>query len=259
MYFTFSTLVLIPAAKKRKSKQAESNGKQASNSNTILVPKLGSNTQIENDPMSVAVSDFSENADGPMVKTIVHRSNKKVSGKQLPVLHNVKVETPTEIDEEADEGGNEETERRIEENEQFIIDLLSKTQPHHDHNYTTIFGRRKGSDIIHHLMEDSDDEQDLPDNGNTIVYLDKKGKKTKKRPNAKPILFLRHRSPNENVPMVSKEEVINDQNVESDSEEDELVRMTIMYPYANSNTAESKYTNKPLRQGFSNQAPYMNF
>lgn len=37
---------------------------------------------------------------------------------------------------------NTPVERHLEENEQLIIDLLSRSQPFMDHNYTTIFGKR---------------------------------------------------------------------------------------------------------------------
>ncbi|KAK3092888.1 hypothetical protein FSP39_008434 [Pinctada imbricata] len=52
--------------------------------------------------------------------------------------------------------------QRIAENEQFIIDLLSRNQPHHDHSYTTIFGRKRG----HEDVEDdsaTDDVDSGPD------------------------------------------------------------------------------------------------
>lgn len=51
----------------------------------------------------------------------------------------------------------EETERRLEENEQFIIELLSRTQPHHDHSYTTVFGKKKSFYNIE-MISASDDE-----------------------------------------------------------------------------------------------------
>ncbi|XP_021353621.1 zinc finger protein Xfin-like [Mizuhopecten yessoensis] len=55
----------------------------------------------------------------------------------------------------------DDTERRMEENEQFIIDLLSRTQPHHDHCYTTIFGKKRGiDDIVFHDTSDEDTEED---------------------------------------------------------------------------------------------------
>ena len=243
---SFFFLVLIPATKKKKSKQAESNLKQSNSDKGMTLKTNNSNnnsrtTEMEWDlsgkdtPGSVGKSGGSGNA---VVKTVVRRSSRKLAGKQLPVLHNVTVETPSEIDKDTDATGNDEAERRIEENEQFIIDLLSKTQPHHDHNYTTIFGRRRGSEIIHHLMDESDEEQqEISASANTVVYLDKKGNKAKRK--AKPILFLRHRSPNENVPMVSKEEIITEYNTESDTEEDELARLTA--PHANLHTGQSEY------------------
>lgn len=126
-----------------------------------------------------------------------------------------------------DVGSDEENEKRIEENEQFIIELLSKTQPHHDHSYTTIFGKRKNTDYIWTMLKNMGEEYDVEKiNPNTVLNSSvKKGvtlyctenKHSSKKPT--PILFLRHRSPDENVPMVSKEEIIDDKDVGS-SEED---------------------------------------
>ena len=126
----------------------------------------------------------------------------------------------TEIKEEVDSEHETENEkeRRIEENEQFIIDLLSKTQPHHDHCYTTIFGPQHGAEVLaRYYKEVQDEEEKLYDKrykkmeveylaGNKrVLYLDANGYAVK---NPTPILFLRHRSPDENVPMVSVEVII---------------------------------------------------
>ena len=120
-------------------------------------------------------------------------------------------------------GSDEENEKRIEENEQFIIELLSKTQPHHDHNYTTIFGKRKNTDYVwtklHNLVEEYEVEK--IDANSVLKASVKKGvtlyctenKYHGRKPT--PILFLRHRSPDENVPMVSKEEIIDDWDVQN--------------------------------------------
>ena len=152
----------------------------------------------------------------------------------IPVVHKLDTSSindkAVELDFEADKTLKEEAEKHIEENEQFIIDLLSKTQPHHDHCYTTIFGSRKGSDVIHHIIDDSDEEnEEMKATNNTVIYLDKKGNKA--RPHVKPILFLRHRSPNENVPMVSKEEVISEQGMDSDADDEDLNRLRQTAPY----------------------------
>jgi len=123
------------------------------------------------------------------------------------------------------EDSDEENEKRIEENEQFIIELLSKTQPHHDHCYTTIFGKRKNSDyVLRMLRHFGDEEIETIDASNPgaikrIICLQDTNGKTRK---PTPILFLRHRSPDENVPMVSKEEIIDDIE-DSSSDMDELI------------------------------------
>ncbi|XP_060062681.1 uncharacterized protein LOC132543217 [Ylistrum balloti] len=58
----------------------------------------------------------------------------------------------------------DDTERRMEENEQFIIDLLSRTQPHHDHCYTTIFGKKRGiDDMLHDTSDEETEEDDIGD------------------------------------------------------------------------------------------------
>ncbi len=60
--------------------------------------------------------------------------------------------TPSHVD-----GHRTDTQKRIEENEQFIVDLLARSQPYHDHCYTTVFGKRKAIDHVH-LELDSDDD-----------------------------------------------------------------------------------------------------
>ena len=188
------------------------------------------NGDIILDQVKVKDEAVEENCDemGTISTKIVTTNSKQ----NIPVVHKVPMDKPVELDFEADKSLTEEAEKHIEENEQFIIDLLSKTQPHHDHCYTTIFGSRKGSDVIHHIIDESDEEnEDMQATNNTVIYLDKKGNKT--RPHVKPILFLRHRSPNENVPMVSKEEVISEQGVDSDADEDDLHRLMKSGPYVN--------------------------
>ena len=54
----------------------------------------------------------------------------------------------------------QDTDRRIEENEQFIIDLLSRSQPHHDHCYTTIFGKKRGIETMHWEIDTSEEEDE---------------------------------------------------------------------------------------------------
>ncbi|KAL4238919.1 hypothetical protein ACF0H5_003626 [Mactra antiquata] len=124
---------------------------------------------------------------------------------------------------------------KIEENEQFIIELLSKTQPHHDHCYTTIFGGRSNSESVDKMLKNLDDDQpeenkktwfeelNLPKDKEVSFYISDDSSHGKgSRP--APILFLRHRSPDENVPMVSAEEIIDedtdDENNDSASDVD---------------------------------------
>ena len=81
----------------------------------------------------------------------------------------------------------EETERRLEENEQFIIDLLSRTQPHHDHSYTTIFGKKKSFNTLE-ILGASDDEVDEDEDENLKFYCGREIIRPKR--NAEPILCL---------------------------------------------------------------------
>lgn len=155
-----------------------------------------------------------ENGDAVIGFIPVHKKlvNNAVSKEILLASQNSLGVSPTEA------GSDEENEKRIEENEQFIIELLSKTQPHHDHCYTTIFGKRKNTDYIWTMLKNMGDEQDVETiNLNFTKQMAlRKGvplfctetKYQEQKPT--PILFLRHRSPDENVPMVSKEEIIDD-------------------------------------------------
>ena len=73
---------------------------------------------------------------------------------------------------EIDIGSEEEndTDRRLEENEQFIIELLSRTQPHQDHSYTSIFGKKRGIEFIAH-----DDQAEEPwiEPSDAVLYAGK--------------------------------------------------------------------------------------
>ena len=81
------------------------------------------------------------------------------------------------------------TEQRIAENEQFIIDLLSRNQPHHDHSYTTMFGKKKGIEGIEFETE-NDIEPEFPeDTGEEFAIIH--GKRwIKQHKLAEPILCL---------------------------------------------------------------------
>lgn len=53
---------------------------------------------------------------------------------------------------------NADTQKIIRENEQFILDLLSRNQPYHDHSYTTIFGSKTVNTPEQECEIDSDAE-----------------------------------------------------------------------------------------------------
>jgi hypothetical protein len=54
------------------------------------------------------------------------------------------------------------TGRNVERNENIIWDILSASQPYHDHSYTTVFGKRKAGQAFEDMamLELEDEEQD---------------------------------------------------------------------------------------------------
>lgn len=72
--------------------------------------------------------------------------------------------------EEQQRYNREETERRLEENEQFIIELLSRTQPHHDHSYTTVFGKKKNFYNIEMLTASDEEVDSNEDDEETLKF-----------------------------------------------------------------------------------------
>ncbi|XP_055957111.1 B-cell lymphoma 6 protein homolog isoform X2 [Patella vulgata] len=93
-------------------------------------------------------------------------------------------------------------ERRIEENEQFIIDLLNRTQPHHDHCYTTIFGKKRGIETISLNTADEEDGNSKKEvTNNEITTYSRSGK-------LEPILSLPAVRSTIDMPMVCGEEVV---------------------------------------------------
>lgn len=136
-----------------------------------------------------------------------------------------KKKTYMSSDDESDNSLKDETERRIEENEQFIIDLLSRTQPHHDHCYTTIFGRKKGLESIDIIDENDDLQNDNSDDNNPwfqgkeIIYPDKK---------AEPILCLGNVSVMDELTGTGSDEasktiIVCSEEILNDNEDDEVL------------------------------------
>jgi hypothetical protein len=101
------------------------------------------------------------------MKKSVKRHERKPSDNQDEGSHSDSEES-MEIDVENDDGKDPrliigkqvDTDKCIAVNDQFIIDLLSRSQPHHDHCYTTIFGKRRGAEMMHYEIETSEDESD---------------------------------------------------------------------------------------------------
>ena len=78
----------------------------------------------------------------------------------------VDVETMSEVAREIRQGEElvkKEAENTIAHNEQFVLDLLSKAQPYHDHSYTTVFGKRHGIETLQ-LDAETLDELSLDNN-----------------------------------------------------------------------------------------------
>ncbi|XP_052767098.1 uncharacterized protein LOC128207929 isoform X2 [Mya arenaria] len=207
----------------KKTTQKKS-GKQAPESFMITVPrseklkKLKENyvNNLEKDETAVSSIGFI-----PMKKKLKDHFVSKDILKNLGMV-NAKVPSP--------EQGKEEEENIPEED----IDVMDVDYLNHpelkDHCYTTVLGKRINSlEVINKLKvleyADIDDERrekawsiyDYPFVSKSITLLPDAVNKGKK---PTPILFLRHRSPDENVPMVSREEIID---IESDDEKSEKI------------------------------------
>lgn len=147
-----------------------------------------------NDNNSSSVPPISiSNTQSQSAKTNRSNSLVKTNNQTKPSNQPTCMEYPEDVDR-----------HKIEENEQFIIELLSKTQPHHDHCYTTIFGQRTNSEQVEAMLTRIDDHEEaveekdwteelkLPcDKRVTFFISDEEKQGKKKRP--APILFLRHR------------------------------------------------------------------
>ncbi|ESO85580.1 hypothetical protein LOTGIDRAFT_155068 [Lottia gigantea] len=95
-------------------------------------------------------------------------------------------------------GNKDIRDKQIQENEQLIKDLLSKTQPYHDHCYTTMFGKKNGIDKM--SLQNSDDESNFDESTGPIIYNCK----------LEPILSLPSVRSTIDMPMVCSEEVVGD-------------------------------------------------
>ena len=92
----------------------------------------------------------------PLSRRFTHKKTHTVS-RPPPVTttshqdEHVDVETMSEVVREIAHGEEQvkkEAEKTIAHNEQFVLDLLSKAQPFHDHSYTTVFGKRHGIETL---------------------------------------------------------------------------------------------------------------
>ncbi|XP_061165914.1 uncharacterized protein LOC133174827 [Saccostrea echinata] len=133
------------------------------------------------DKESLIQQHFSERSF--MLRKYAHKQSTRLQQKLMKKGETTK-EVTIEGGEESDVG--DDTEKRIEENEQFIIELLSRTQPHHDHGYTTIFGKKKGIEDIEfesneEEVNDSTDYGQIYGKTGIIIHPDRK---------AEPILCL---------------------------------------------------------------------
>lgn len=119
-----------------------------------------------------------------MLRKYAHKQSTRIQQK-LQKKGGATKEIVTGGGEDSDVG--DDTEKRIEENEQFIVELLSRTYPHHDHGYTTIFGKKKGIEALEQIEFENTEEEvtettdDYPLYGKTVIHPDRK---------AEPILCL---------------------------------------------------------------------
>ena len=134
------------------------------------------------DKESLIQQHFSESSF--MLRKYAHKQSTRIQQK-LQKKGEAPKETSIDVGEESDVG--DDTEKRIEENEQFIIELMRRTQPHHDHGYTTVFGKKKGIEAIEQIeFENPEDEAQVANDnsqyyGKKIIHPDRK---------AEPILCL---------------------------------------------------------------------
>nr|XP_022306025.1 uncharacterized protein LOC111112653 isoform X4 [Crassostrea virginica] len=134
------------------------------------------------DKESLIQQHFSERSF--MLRKYAHKQSTRIQQK-LQKKGEAPKETSIDVGEESDVG--DDTEKRIEENEQFIIELMRRTQPHHDHGYTTVFGKKKGIEAIEQIeFENPEDEAQVANDnsqyyGKKIIHPDRK---------AEPILCL---------------------------------------------------------------------
>lgn len=145
----------------------------------------------------------------------------------------------------ADSPVHEKTCRRIEENEQFIIDLLSRNQPHHDHCYTTIFGKKRGIESVQFSSESSDEEEDKTDDdsdvdvGEDVSFFDKAALCM----GITPILEIKNLTIDKDTPIVCCEEI-----VDNGHEDTELHSGQSKYyiKYTTCNEVRGVYWNLPV-------------
>lgn len=105
-----------------------------------------------------------------MLRKYAHKQSTRIQQKLQKKGETAK-EPCIDVGEDSDVG--DDTEKRIEENEQFIIELMRRTQPHHDHGYTTVFGKKKGIEIIDQI-EFENPEDEVPVNNDNNQYYGKR-------------------------------------------------------------------------------------
>lgn len=145
---------------------------------------------------------------------------KKITTKKSSCTENKTTEDSDSKEKETEfsDEKNEETDpyQQIKANELFIIDLLNKNQPHHDHCYTTIFGKKRALET-----GPLDSEGDADDKNNVEKH-------TKKNP------ILEIIAKCENGYMVASEEILGVNGKPKDSESDdeyEPSKLSLMFSY----------------------------
>ncbi|XP_076099625.1 uncharacterized protein LOC143069069 isoform X1 [Mytilus galloprovincialis] len=156
------------------------------NTTTPAELKSGEVTEESRDSMDQISGDENDSSSlqrSDRTKIITKQPNKEVkSGNRI-----IKGKNDVQPVEQSDNYCREETERRLEENEQLIIELLSRTQPHHDHSYTTVFGRKK-SFYMREFIGEAEEEVEVEDEDNLKFYCGREIIRPKR--NAEPILCL---------------------------------------------------------------------
>ena len=137
-------------------------------------------------------------------------SRKRFATKKSTCTDNQPTKDANGNDNELSDEKNKESDpyKQIKVKEHSIVDLMNKNQPHHDHCYTTIYGKKRPLGTAH---KDDDDSEEDPDDQN---------KNIQKRPRKiQPILDLGAKC--ENGYMVAQEQIVDSDGNPNDLQSDD--------------------------------------